>query len=87
MAKETKSSAPEAKQVVEVHGKQAPSLGRIVLYTEEDGTQSPGIVVKVHNVTCVNLRTFQDSNQQHFQARLDVVEGTSPGTWMWPPRG
>ena len=63
-----------------------PTVGRIVLYIEESGIESAAIIAKVHNTTCVNLRTFPDSNASHFHTRTNVVEGLSPGCWKWPTR-
>ena len=78
--------APATPSVLGGRPAPVPTVGRIVLYCEVDGIESAAIIVRVYNATCVNLRTFPDSNESHFQTRNLVVEGVSPGCWKWPPR-
>ena len=61
-----------------------PSIGRIVIYTEQSGVETAALIVAVLNATCVNLRTFPDDNESHFKTRSAVVEGPGPGCWKWP---
>lgn len=67
-----------------------PTIGRIVLYNHPgsaDGkhppVQSPAIVQKVHNETCVDLWVF---GPHGFHKNNSTMQGDGPSQWNWPPR-
>ena len=39
-----------------------PTLGKILIFTNENGEVFPAIVVKVNDDSTVNLQVFEDSN-------------------------
>ncbi len=43
----------------------------------------PAIIVAVHNVTCVNLKVFQDGNGSDIWVR-SAIQGDQEGQWNWP---
>ncbi len=66
---------------------QSPSVGRIVHYYENcqgELEERAAIVVRVHNVTCVNLTVFD--GEGYGRAEISVCQGMGPGEWNWPPR-
>jgi hypothetical protein len=78
----------------DVMGRRAPSVGRIVLYTltaddavrigssAREGQEFPMIITRADGR--VNGQVFPDGG--HVLWVNTVGEGTSPGTWRWPPR-
>lgn len=66
--------------------KQAPSVGRVVLYLHS-GQKYLAHVCFVHSETCVNLTVF-DHQGQHLGGRTSVLfneDGVTHNTWSWPP--
>ncbi len=66
---------------------QKPSVGRIVHYYENcqgELEERAAIVVRVHNLTCVNLTVFD--GEGYGRAEISVCQGMGPGEWNWPPR-
>lgn len=69
-----------------------PSVGRIVHFAPANPESNPteqdqpnaAIVTYVHNDTCVNLYVINKWGTG--SGYTSVVQGTSPGTWSWPPR-
>jgi len=70
-----------------------PTIGRIVIYTlPTDSTlgnngalEAPATVVRVFGDSGkINLKVHLDGPSDHWATSID--EGTSPGTWHWPPR-
>jgi hypothetical protein len=67
---------------------QKPSLGRIVLFREnDDAVETPAIIVKVWSDTCVNLCVFVDADERTARRITSVVfEAKGGWSWRWPPR-
>ena len=54
--------------------------------SNDDGTPrvDAALVIAVHTDTCVTLQTCNPWGT--WTTKSSVSEGTSPGSWMWPPR-
>ena len=71
-----------------------PTIGRIVIYREDEKSESPAIVVNVRVDGSLDLNIFRNEVMDipgiGTVARVaydgNVIEGTEPGTWHWPPR-
>lgn len=60
-----------------------PTIGRIVWYTDLDGSFIPAIVTEVGELG-FRVTAFQPSGV--VMSRLCTEEGTEPGQWQWPPK-
>lgn len=63
---------------------QKPSVGRIVHFNKGDGTVEAGLIVHVHNETCVNLVVWNAGGTQRVESSREL--GDQPNTWAWPAR-
>lgn len=63
---------------------QLPTMGRIVIFTDETGKRSPAIVNEITPSGEMHVCVFDST----FGPRNYVVngEGDQPGQWAWPPR-
>lgn len=59
-----------------------PAIGRIVHYKHQNGELYPGIITRVHNETCINLKVFCDTLPDEFRSSSTLGEG--PYQWQWP---
>ncbi len=62
---------------------QAPSIGRIVIYNLQD-RQVPAIIVKVNDDNTVNLKVFDDCQENWWNKSCE--NGDLIGQWNWPSR-
>jgi hypothetical protein len=69
-----------------------PTVGRIVHYAppqECRGSETldfyAGMVVRVHNATCVDLVTFGPNSIYHNHS-VCFAHGPAADRWWWPPR-
>lgn len=65
-------------------GSLAPTVSRIVHYTDTNGVDTAAIVTKVWSDTTVNLTLFPDYHTADALRVESVSEGSGPGTWHWP---
>lgn len=70
---------------------QKPSIGRIVLVTDNDSngvTEHPAIINRVWSDTCVNVTVFPDCGRPYCKTSVVMSEtGESvKHQWRWPPR-
>lgn len=77
---------------------QQPSIGRIVLYTDRDGSTYPAIITSViedrDSADLVTLSTFKPGTLPGYigdartgaAAAIDRTDVPTPGHWHWPPR-
>jgi hypothetical protein len=73
--------------------KQAPTVGRIVLYRPGSFDPPelqhnlpevlPAIITRVWSDTCVNLKVFTDGSAA-VVSKTSVVLGDGAGQWSWP---
>lgn len=71
-----------------------PSLGRIVLYCDDAGTEHPAIITRVWTDTLVNLQVFRDNAAPEVRTSVERSSETTTGgatipqewRWRWPPR-
>lgn len=68
-----------------------PTVGRIVIYTYDDGVELPAMVTKVVDDERVHLDVFGTFHTPGTKARviLNATEAKTPGerdAWHWPPR-
>lgn len=59
---------------------QKPTVGRIVNYAVYNKSTLPAIIVKVHNLTCVDLEVFGIHDRQ----KTNVTQGSEVFQWSWP---
>jgi len=62
---------------------QRPSVGRIVHF-DDHGETRPALVVGVRASGSLDLTVFRPFGESF--GPTDVEQGTSNGTWRWPPR-
>ena len=66
-----------------------PSLGRIVHYVDESGTEHAAIITHVWTDATINLYSFPADNAQQGGAVLSVPLSKIwdlPASWHWPER-
>jgi hypothetical protein len=61
---------------------QTPSLGRIVRYTDVDGTIVPAMIAGVHPDGSADLHVFHPTHGRVPPKSDDSITGN---TWEWPP--
>lgn len=69
-----------------------PTIGRVVIYLlptnhklhNNGAVEAPAMVVRVFDDGKCNLKVQLDGNDTTWAT--SVLEGTTPGTWHWPPR-
>lgn len=60
---------------------QTPSLGRIVRYTDVDGTEVPAAIADVHGDGSVDLHVLHPT---HGRVPKQTDDGDVANTWHWP---
>ena len=73
---------------------QIPSMGRIVIFTDNSGNEFPAIIIRCHSETVVNLVAMKDQDCEcRFFSSVKEGEQTNtiptsypPLSWHWPPR-
>lgn len=73
-----------------------PTIGRIVIYRlagnernlfTNNAEELPAVITRVWSDTCVNLKVFNDGNQDFWRTSVLVDDGNlQPGVWRWPER-
>ena len=62
----------------------APTPGRIVYYTDNDGVVWPAVVVVVRDLDDVDLAVYVSRSTTDVLGARYQAEG-APGSWRWPP--
>jgi hypothetical protein len=66
-----------------------PTIGRIVHFVDDDGSEWPAVITRVFSDTRVNLQVFRDSDvTPRTSVPLIEVSGdpSSRFSWHWPQR-
>lgn len=68
--------------------KQAPSMGRIVIFRDASGNCAPAIVTRVYEDGSLALHAFRDdaAGGPTFDTHGEVKEDSKDSGWFWPPR-